>query len=95
VYQVPNIATYRKFYSEHYLLKTSDTGVIGHYHTDPSGQMAFEFQRKFRIQYDSNGKDQKFDRPVAVLRRIQKDMQGNFLNTNISVGGTGLGRESK
>ena len=74
MYQVPNIATYREFYRVHYILRTADSEEIGHHNTDPSGQKAFEFQKTFRLQYDSNNWSQKFERPVAVLRKMQKDL---------------------
>jgi len=73
-YQVPNIATYREFYRKHYLLKTSESEDIGHLNTDLSGQKAFEFQKTYRLKYDSNNWSQKFERPVVVFRKIQKDL---------------------
>ena len=73
IYQVPNIVTYREFYRVHYLLNIPDSEEIGHHNMDPSGQKAFEFQKKFRLQYDSNNWSQKFERPVVVLRKMQKD----------------------
>jgi hypothetical protein len=85
-YQVPNISTYRKFYVKHYQVITSDSGAIGHHHMDPSGQEAFEFQRRFRLQYDLKSKNLKFDRPIALLKEVNKDIQGNLLNTDFSVG---------
>lgn len=87
-YQVPNIATYRKFYSKQYQRLTNDSEAIGHHHTDPSGQKAFEFQRRFRIEYDRNSKDQKFYRPIALLQEISKDMQGKLLDADFRVGAT-------
>ncbi len=74
MYQVPNIATYREFYRVQYILRTADSEEIGHHNTDPSGQKAFEFQKRFRLKYDSNKWSQKFERPVVVFRKIQKNL---------------------
>ena len=76
-YQVPNIATYRKFYIKQYQVKTRDSESIGHHHMDPSGQKAFEFERRFRLQHDDFLKigNNKFERPVTLIKIISKDLQ--------------------
>jgi hypothetical protein len=75
-YQVPNIAIYRKFFIKHYRVATSDSESVGHHHTDPSGQNAFEFERKFRLDHDDYLKNNgtKFQRPVALIQSIEREL---------------------
>ena len=82
MYQVPNIAVYRVLFTKLYLHNTTDSEETGHHNTDPSGQKAFEFQKMFRLKYDSDNWSQKFERPIVVLRKIQQDLFTQLYSPN-------------
>ena len=50
-YQVPNLRSYHKFYLKYYKQHLLDSEAIGHHPRDGSGNLAYQFEHKFRQQY--------------------------------------------
>ncbi len=76
-YQVPNLASYVKFYHKKYHHVRSI--AKGHHPNDPSGIQAHLFAKRLDNYYQNYGrnKHQKIDSPVVQLQNIRKSLN-NF-----------------
>ncbi len=81
-YQVPNIATYRKFYTRHYHVVSVDSPGYGHHHMDPGGQIASEFERQFRLNHDGYLKNngEKRQRLTSLIKSMEKSLPPLIMN---------------
>ena len=70
-YQAPNIQSYREYYTEFYLANTYKSTSMGHNDKDPSGRLALDFTKKFRVQYLNFAKLQG-GKVVSHMVRLQQ-----------------------
>ena len=77
MYQVPNIATYRKFYIKRYRTVAPDSEGIGHHHMDPSGHAASEFEKQFRLNLEiySRNTGTRSQRILTLIDSIEKSLE--------------------
>lgn len=73
-HQVPNLAAYIVFYSNHYQNGTFRSSYIGHNANDASGRQALYFENAFRERYASFSRTttDKIGSPMAMLQEIRK-----------------------
>jgi len=78
-YQVPNLASYYKFYSTTYLNNAFNSRYIGHNSNDPSGQKAIEYENMFRSDYllFVRATSITLENPQALLVSIRKSVVKN------------------
>jgi hypothetical protein len=76
-HQVPNRAAYQKFYIKMYKNTNLESQEIGHHHTDPSGNKAFEFEKRFFGEYVQylKTKSNRNEGPVQLIKQISKKFQ--------------------
>jgi hypothetical protein len=76
-YVVPNLASFRIFYSNNYKARETEYKRMGHALRDPSGHYAEAFERRFlkdQASYLSNGGN-KQKSPFTLIRRIKNNVR--------------------